>query len=299
VTAVDLALAVAGRSYAAVSGFGRNGRRARLLMGALLALSLVPVLGISLISIPLERSFEELRQGRYRERTSWLRLEGELRAVEDTRVAPYTYVLEDPRDPGSAVTIYAEGPLPTGHQDVTGRPLGGVRQAGTFEAFYADVPTEPARHDPWLLIALPALLAGVLAIGERVGYPIVRGERVLGAATRALDPDETVPARWSGRIGGEFRAASSSMRGTAAVTRSGGSHIVNLADGHAEHTFAILPARPKVVGRVCRIGGCTPGIELHAPRADVILEFEADRDRDRIVASLDRATATHATLEPR
>jgi hypothetical protein len=287
VTAIDRALAVAGRSYAAISAFRSDERRANMVMATLVALTLIPLLVIGLTSTPLERTFEELRDGLYRDRSSWLRLEGDLTAAPETPSAPYSYILEDPRGSGLAVTVYADGPLPTGYTDVTGRPLGGVRLPGTFEAFYADVPKEPARHDPWPLIALPAILALGLAIGERVGYPVVRGERVIGARPAALDPGEALPVRWSGRIGGESLGVRSPVVGTVAVRRDGPGRVVNLLDVAVDRSFSILPGRSTLVGRVCRVGGCQPGLEIHAPGADLILEFETARDRDRIVATLD------------
>ena len=206
-TPIDLGLAAAGRSHAVVSRGGRSSRGIRLLVIGLFAVSAIWVLVISLTSTPMETSLADLRAGLYPSRTSWLRLEGELEPAEVTTEGYTAYVLRDASDPSLAVTILASSPMPTGHADVTGQPLGGVRAPGTFEAFYADATSEPPRRDPWLLVALPALFGLLLLLGERIGYPVMRGESRTGPdAAAPLRPGEEVAARWNGRIGSEAQA---------------------------------------------------------------------------------------------
>jgi hypothetical protein len=169
---------------------------------------------------------------------------------------------------------------------VTGQPLGGVREPGTFEAFYADVPTEPARRDPWPLFVLPALVALFLIAGERSGYPVVRGERRRGSPPPPLGPDDHVAARWSGRIAAEQVPAEAARPCMAAVAGDAGTFTLTVTDEHGAHAIAIRRAAPRTVGRICRTSGCVPGIEIHATGSDIVLEFGARTDRDRLAAAM-------------
>ena len=67
-TPIDLALAVAGRSHALVSRGGRSTEASAPARGRAVRLSAIPLLVIALSSIPLERTFEELRDGLYPDR---------------------------------------------------------------------------------------------------------------------------------------------------------------------------------------------------------------------------------------
>ena len=286
-TVIDLALAVAGRSHAVVSRGGRSTGRARLLVAALFVVTAIPLVVIALTPIPLERTFEELREGLYPDRKSWLRLEGDLEPSPVTSQGYMAYILRDPANPDLAVTVLATVPLTTGHAQVTGHPLGGVRAPGTFEAFYADPTTEPARHDPFLLIALPALIGFVLLFGERIGYPVMRRESPKGAPTgEPLRPGEEVAARWNGRIGSEDPPLGEARPCTVAVTDEGEVAMLRVRDDGDIRQVPVRRATPKVLGRVCRTSGCRPGLEVHGTSADIVFELDSAAERDRLAASL-------------
>jgi hypothetical protein len=287
VTPVDLGLAAAGRAYAAVSRDGRASRGARLVIIGLIAITALWVLVISLTPTPMEISFADLRDGNYPSRESWLRLIGELEPSEVTSGDYIGYVLRDSSDPTLAVTVLAPSPLSIGHTDVTGQPLGGVRAPGTVEAVYADVPTEPARQDPWLLIALPALAGLGLGLGERVGYPVMRAESTKRPSAAApLTEVETIAARWNGRIGGEEVPKAEARACTVRVTGDSDIALLSVRDDGGTREVPVRRATPKVSGRACRIGGCRPGLEVHATGSDIVFEFDSVEDRDRLAAAL-------------
>jgi hypothetical protein len=287
VTPVDLGLAAAGRSYAAVSRDGRASRQARLIIIGLFAVTLIWVLIIGLTPTPMDISFADLRDGHYQSRESWLRLEGELEPSDVTTQGYIAYVLRDTADPTQAVTILAPSPLPTGHTDVTGQPLGGVRAPGTFEALYADVPAEPARQDPWPLVALPAFAGLVLGLGERVGYPVMRAETAKRPpAATPLAAGEAIAAHWNGSIGGEEVPKAEARACTVRVMGDGEVALLSVTDEAATRDVPVRRLTPKVSGRACRIRGCRPGLEVHAAGSDIVFEFETVEDRDRLAASL-------------
>jgi hypothetical protein len=281
----DRGLTSLGWLHAVVSRDGQAERRVGLLVAALMGVSAGITFLISVTPTPLELSFEDLREGRYRDRTSWLRLEGDLRPAGESSQGELLYTLHDPADDAAAVTIIASGRLPTGHLDVTGRPLGGIRLPGTFEAVYADVPTEPARRDPWPLILSPAGLAFVLLLGARIGYPVMRRERAKGPRVTVPGPDEPTAARWNGRIGGDDLPSGEGRTCTVTVARELDKTMLSIDDGIVRRVV-VAHASPKVVGRVCRIDGCRPAVEVHAPSADLILEFGSVIDRDRVAAAV-------------
>jgi hypothetical protein len=286
VTPVDLGLAAAGRAYAAVSRDGRASRGARLVIIGLIAITALWVLVISLTPTPMEISFADLRDGNYPSRESWLRLIGELEPSEVTSGDYIGYVLRDSSDPTLAVTVLAPSPLSIGHTDVTGQPLGGVRAPGTVEAVYADVPTEPARQDPWLLIALPALAGLGLGLGERVGYPVMRAESPKRPSAAPLAEVETIAARWNGRIGGEEVPKAEARACTVRVTGDSDIALLSVTDDGGAREVPVRRVTPKVSGRACRIGGCRPGLEVHATGSDIVFEFDSVEDRDRLAAAL-------------
>ena len=291
-TLLDRVLVAAGRSYAAISSGGRSPVRARVLIVLLLLLSLVTIVAISLISIPSEKSFDDLRERRYRG-LEWLRLEGDLREAgrDDGR---YLYVLHDPANPTVAVTVYAPGPLPTGATQVTGQERTDARLPGTFDTFYAD-----AVH------------------GTRTQRPV--GADCPTSAYRAV-PDRR---RASGVPCGASRGSSDEGRGrhsTAGDGREGGGALERLAAGgdpaarHAPRLHA--RGRPRcggehAYGRRCarrskpcgasgfpatrrpRLSGpgCTPHLEIHAPGGDVLFEFGSVEDRNRVAEALGNPTS--------
>lgn len=286
-TPVDLGLAAAGRAYAAVSRDGHASRRARLLIIGLIAVTAIWVLIISLTPTPMDISFADLREGHYQSRESWLRLEGDLEPSDVTTQGYVAYVLRDTADPTQAVTILAASPLPTGHTDVTGQPLGGVRAPGTFEAVYADVPAEPPRQDAWLLVALPALVGLVLGLGERVGYPVMRAEAAKRPVTASpLGARETIAARWSGSIGGVEVPKAESRACTVGVTGDTDVAVLSVGDDEGTREVPIRRGSKSVSGRACRVGGCRPGLEVHAAGSDIVFEFDSAADRDRLAVSL-------------
>jgi hypothetical protein len=284
-TPLDLGLAAAGRTYAAVSRGGRASRGTHLLIMALFAVTVIWVFIIGLTPTPMDISFADFRAGHYQSRESWLRLTGDLEPSDVTTQGYIAYVLRDTADPSLAVTILTPTPLPTGHIDVTGQPLGGVRAPDTFEAVYADVPAEPARHDPWLLVALPALIALVLTLGARVGYPVMRSESRAGRGS-PLAPGETLAACWSGQIGSDEVPMGQGRDARVGVTTEGEIATLSITDPGGSRQIPVRRATPKVSGRACRLGGCRPGLEVHATGSDIVFELDSAEDRDRLYTSL-------------
>jgi hypothetical protein len=282
-TLLDRAIAGAGRFHASLH------RRARwapaALVTGLIVLSLIPPLIVGSTRQPVLVSFADLQAKRIPYSTTWLRLAGDLRDAPGQ--PPYTYTLHDPGDDALAVTVVSASPLATGPTQVTG-VVSGAPIADTFASIKADVPTEPARHDPWLLFSIPALLAIPILVGAWAGYPVVRGEprHRRGDRPAPFGSDEPIAARWSGWVGNErvdldeMRPCSLAIEGDPDV-----SHI-RVTDSEAVRSVAIRRDSQKRRVRLCWTDGCDPAVELHGQGADLVLVFGDAASRDRFVATI-------------
>ncbi len=280
-TPLDLALAGAGRSYATL----HRGARwlPAVVVAGLLALSLVPVLIVGSTPQPNDVSLNDLELENLPAGASWFRLQGDLRAVPSA--SPYTYTLHDLTDDALAVTVVSPTPLPTGHVEITGRQ-GGVSLGGTFLSIQADVPTEPVRHDPWLLFAIPAVIAIFIVIGRVRGYPVTRRDGRSGATVDQLHPGERLSATWGGWISNEAHGLDAMSPCQVEVACDPDVCTMTITDADGVRTVPHRRASPKRRIRLCWTSGVRPGLDLHAPAADLVLAFDSEADRDRFARSI-------------
>ncbi|HEV8404234.1 MAG TPA: hypothetical protein VGQ31_14485 [Candidatus Limnocylindrales bacterium] len=278
---LDLALAGAGRSHAALH------RRARwlpaLTVVALFLLSLLPVLIVGSTKQPNDVSLKDLQSENVPAGASWFRLRGDLRDVP--AASPYTYTLHDLTDDSRAVTVVSDSPLPTGHIEITGRQ-DGPSQRGTFLSIQADVPTEPVRHDPWLLYAIPAVIAIVIVVGWLRGYPVKRRDGGTTAAVDQLHPGERLAATWGGWIASETHGLDAMSACQVEVACDPDVCTMTIADADGVRTVPHRRASPKRRIRLCWTSGVRHGLDLHAPAADLVLTFDSEIERDRFARSI-------------
>jgi hypothetical protein len=287
VVVIDRAMAVAGWVYASLR---RRGARVPLVvMVGLLIASLVPVLIVGSTPEPTAISLADLRDQRLPAGTSWYRFEGELRPVAGASPAtgPFVYTLHDTGDDSVAITVVSPAKLDAGHAQVTGRIGSTASVRGTFQTLDVDVPTEPVRHDPWWLFGIPALMALTIAYGRHVGYPVVRRDRRRSAPAIPVRPDESLPARWSGRVGSDLVAADAMQPCTVFVTCDSEVCEVVLTEDAAARTVLTRRASPKQRLRICRTDGSLAALGIHAPTADLVIAFETVADRDRLGATVE------------
>jgi hypothetical protein len=64
---------------------------------------------------------------------------------------------------------------------------------------------KPERATWWPLSILPLVLAVLLVIGARTGYPIFRRTTEVDVLSTPLGPGERLPAAWGGRLGSNER----------------------------------------------------------------------------------------------
>jgi hypothetical protein len=250
---------------------------------ALLLLSLVPVLIVGSTKQPNDVSLKDLESENLPAGASWFRLQGDLR--EEPRASPYTYTLHDLSDDSRVVTVVSDAPLATGHVEITGRQ-GGPSLQGTFLSIQADVPAEPVRHDPWLLFAIPAVLAIVIIVGWVRGYPVKRRDSGSTGAVDQLHPDERMTATWGGWISSEAHPLDAMAPCGIEGSCYSDSCESTSNDDDAGRTGKHRRADPKRRIRLCWTSGVRHGLDLHAPAADLILAFDSEVDRDRFARSI-------------
>jgi hypothetical protein len=61
---------------------------------------------------------------------------------------------------------------------------------------------------------------------------------------------------------------------------------VTIAGPGAPRVIRTRRPAPATRVRVCRTDGCEPGLEIHAPSADLLLIFDDRESRDRLAATL-------------
>jgi hypothetical protein len=282
---LDFVLAAAGRSAAAIERLAGGRRRvAWFVVTILFLMSLIPVLFIGSSPRPTDLTFEDVRLERIPAMTTWVRLEGDLRPP-DGGVGDL-FKLYDLKDPSLYLYISNASSLPLGHELVTGRISPIAAETGNIGTIIADVPAVPKANEPFGVILFPAAVAAFLAIGINVGYPIRRHEGWPKEAPRPLVPGAAVAARWSGRIGSKIVAPEAPI--TAQVTVAGQSDRFDVTIAAPGEPHVIRTRRPASATRVrvCRTSGCEPGLEIHAPTADLLLMFEDRVVRDRLAATL-------------
>jgi hypothetical protein len=151
----------------------------------------------------------------------WVRLRGRVSPLREspTGTAGSYALLVDEVNPLRAIVVEASEALqPVASTALTGRlQLRGVtlKEELPIEATIAGTPprvvpdrivvldatTTPTRSVPWMLAILPLLLAAILFIGSRVGYPIFRPASDIDVLATPLSPGERIPSAYGGRIG--------------------------------------------------------------------------------------------------
>ena len=280
----DLVLAAAGRSAFAIDRLAGGRRRAWYLVTVLFLASLIPVLFIGSSPRPTDLTFEDVRLERIPAMTTWVRLEGDLRPP-DGGVGDL-FKLYDLKDPSLYLYISNASSLPLGHEIVTGRISPRQAETGNVGTLIADVPAVPKANEPFAVILFPAAVGAFLAIGINMGYPITRHEGSSRKAPRPLEAGAAVPARWSGRIGSEIAAPEASIPALVTVAGEPDRFDVRIAGPGAPRVIRTRRPAPATRVRVCRTSGCQPGLEIHAPTADLLLIFDDREARDRLAATL-------------
>jgi hypothetical protein len=279
---LDVGLAAVGGLAAAIGRrVGRRGTWAVVI--GLVLLSAIPTYLIGSSRRPTDLTFDDVRSGRIPAVTSWVRLEGELRPFPNS---DSIYELHDTANDALYVIVITNEPITLGHTVLTGRLSPRDAPTGNIGSLDPDIPPVPKQNEPFGLILLPAALGVLIVLGRRLGYPVIRRQRRSGVQASRLASGERLVGRWSGRIGGEIVAVDAARPVSIGVTAGPDVHELSIRDDQADRLVRVRGSLAVPLVKVCRIGGCDPGVLIRAQNADVVLVFDGREDRDRLVSTL-------------
>ena len=291
-TLLDRWLVAAGYAHWRITRRGRSDWIAGALLALAFAAIVVPVIVVAVTPQPEEATFEQLQLNLVM--SSWVRVQGELRLAEPWPDGTLRYSMREPGNEALILTVVSRNPLQTGPTEITGRISGGPPVERSFGVILADERYEPPRRDPWVLLAIPAIVAVGLVVGGRAGYPVLRPDRAVTAAARPLVEGQRVAASWSGRIGdldvpyGRTRPCRLSVVADAGVCE------VTIADAQGTRTVNVFRAAQKQRLRICSLRGSVPGVEAHGPGLDLLFAFDDHGTRDRFARSLETSPVASA-----
>ena len=289
---------------------GASTRLAPGLAVALLLLAAVPIVPPFFVPQPDDVTVQEIFDGTVTRSDGWVRLRGRLTPLQASPTGlDGTYgLLVDAVNPLRAVVVESSDELEAQDSStLTGilTPRGvflaeelpiEARVAGTPPRVVSDrvvvLDTAPApiRSVPWLLAIPPILLAGVLLVGARVGYPIFRPASDIDVLASPLAPGERIPSAYGGRIG-DNRAELAEPAGVLLLVRRGERGNLLTAQplteggGPAPSPVTIGGSWTNgVIGTVLTVRETVAALHVRSELVDAIFLFARMAERDRVAA---------------
>ena len=155
-----------------------------------------------------------------------------------------------------------------------------------------DVVPKPERQVWWPLAIPPAILAILILVGVRAGYPVFRPTTEISALISPLAVGERVPTAYGGRIGSDVRSLSD-PGGALLLVRRGPSGSLLTAQALADDG-GVAPAPVSIggswssgrVGAVHTLTETVPALEVRSELVDATFLFARNSERDRVAAMI-------------
>ena len=149
---------------------------------------------------------------------------------------------------------------------------------------------KPIRAVLWPLSILPLLLAAMLLVGVRAGYPVFRPATEIDVLTGPLGPGERLPAAYGGRIGPNVRELAD-PGGALLVVRRGPKGNLLTAQPLADDG-GVAPAPVTIggswtsgrIGYVHTISETVAALLIRSELVDATFLFARRAERDRVAA---------------
>ena len=169
-------------------------------------------------------------------------------------------------------------------------------EAGTRPRIVADriLELDPLAKEPrivaWPLAVPPAILAFMLLVGARAGYPVFRPTRDVDVLSAPLGAGERLPAAYGGRIGPN-RCDLDDPGGVLLVVRRGPKGNLLTAQPLPDDG-GVAPAPVTIgggwtsgrVGDVDALNETVPALVIHSELVDATFLFARTAERDRVAA---------------
>lgn len=153
-----------------------------------------------------------------------------------------------------------------------------------------DAVPAPLRSVPWPLAIVPILLATILLIGSRVGYPIFRPASTIDVLASPLSPGQRIPSAYGGRIGPN-RASLAEPAGVLLLVRRGATGNLltaqPLADGDGPAPGPVTIGggwTSGEIGTVHTVREAVAALHVRSELVDATFLFARMAERDRVAA---------------
>jgi len=293
--------------------FGRRTGRRRaapyVLAGLLVLLAALPIAVPMLDAQPEDVTVQDISDNLITEPGGWVRLRGEVVPLPESptgETGEYA-LLVDEADTLQAIVLTAAEPPETAESTmVTGHvvPATALVEEVPFEATVFGTPPQvvvdriveldeaakPERATWWPLSMLPLVLAVLLVIGARAGYPIFRPTTEVDVLSTPLGPGERLPAAWGGRLGSNERDLGDPGAALLVVRPGPKGNVLTAQplpddDGPAPQPIAIGGGWTSGrVGFVFTATESVPALVVRAEIVDATFLFARTGERDRVAA---------------
>ena len=279
------------------------------LAGALLLLAAMPIVPAFFVPQPDDVTVQQIFDGTITRSDGWVRLRGRLTPLLEspTGLAGSYALLIDAVNPLRGVVVESTGEIEAQESAMltgTLTPRGViVREELPIEATVAGSPPRavpdrvvlldaiptPPRSVPWLLAIPPILLAAILFIGARVGYPIFRSASDIDVLATPLSPGERIPSAYGGRIG-ENRADLAEPAGVLLLVRRGSRGNLLTAQPLTDEGPAPSPVTiggswtSGIIGTVHTVRETVAALRVRSELVDATFLFARMAERDRVAA---------------
>jgi hypothetical protein len=293
--------------------FGRRARPRRaapyVIAALLVVLSVVPLVVPLLDAQPQDATIQDIIDRAVTEPTGWVRLRGEVVPLSESPVEePGDYALfVDAADTLQAIVLRsdeepeaAESTMVSGHvvpeialvEDVPfeATVFGTPPVVVVDQIIELDPAAKPERVTWWPISILPIVLAIVLVIGARAGYPIFRPTTEIDVLSTPLGMGERLPAAWGGRLGPNERDLGDPGAALLVVRPGPKGNVLTAQplpddDGPAPPPVAIGGGWTSGrVGYVYTASETVPALVIQAEDVDATLLFAKTGERDRVAA---------------
>lgn len=293
--------------------FGAARRAVPIALGAvLLVLAAVPIVVPLLDPQPQDATVQEIIDGQVTEPRGWVRLQAHvivpLRDSPTDQPGRYS-LLVDEADTLRAIVVETNSRLEalepttvTGHVvpasvvvDPATLPIeatvfGTPPQILSDRLVQLDATPKPERAVWWPLSLLPLLLAALLLIGGRSGYPIFRPTTEIDVLAGPLGPGERLPAAFGGRIGPNMRELADPGGALLLVRRGPKGNLLTaqpLADDGGVAPAPVTIGGSWTSGRlgyVYTVAETVPALVIRSELVDATFLFARTAERDRVAA---------------
>jgi hypothetical protein len=281
------------------------------LAGLLLTLAALPIVLPQLDAQPEDVTVQQIFDGTTTHPDGWVRLRGRLTPLtEPVTDKPGSYaLLIDAVNPLRAVVVRgaeqldaAASAAPTG---ILTSLVVLVEEDLPIEATVAGTPPrivvdrivaldpspKPVRSVLWPISIPPALLAVMLLIGTRTGYPVFQPTSEVDVLAGPLAPGERVPSAYGGRIGANERALTD-PGGALLLVRRGPRGSLLTAQPLADEDGRPAPAPVTIggswtsgrIGSVHTVRETVPALQVRSEQVDATFLFARTAERDRVAA---------------